>query len=134
MKPATFTCYTEQDLSKPISYAKRCLKVAKHGVLVRVGQERLKRSTPQNKYYWGVVIKEMAEEHGCTDLEMHEILKSRHLIKDTIMYGGTEYTIYRSTTELDTAEFEEYLEKCRFDALQHLGILVRKPNETEFNY
>lgn len=92
------------------------------------------RSDPQNRYYWGVVVQILSEDLGYTRQEIHEILKREHLKqvltiknKRTGEMGFIENT--RSTTELDTKEFEEFLSTVRIWASEKLGIWVPEPNE-----
>lgn len=85
---------------------------------------RSKRSTPQNSYYWGIVIKFMAEHCGYDPEEMHDALKQKFLRT----HGDTELPTVRSTAKLNTAEFTEYLEQCRRLAAE-MSIYVPDPNE-----
>lgn len=88
------------------------------------------RSGNQNRYYWGVVIQMFSEYSGFFPDEVHELLKNKFLkydkaFKDT----GESVTISRSTTDLDTWEFEQYLEQCRIYAATVLEIVIPLPNE-----
>ena len=67
------------------------------------------RSTPENRYYWGVPIKILSDELGYTRSEIHEVLKAMFLsdvihlkTKDKIK----EVTIVKSTADLKTVENE----------------------------
>ena len=134
MKQHTFPCRTVEDLIKAFGYAKRLLPVAKLGIVVNISQTKLQRSTDQNRYYWGVVVKEMADEYGCIPDEMHQILRLKFLKEKEIEFEGEKFAICKSTTKLKTDEFEEYLEKCRMFASMYLGIVILLPNESEFSY
>ena len=91
------------------------------------------RTTPENKYYWGVVIDLLSDELGYTPEEMHEILKIKFLCYKIHLKhkdGSVEEITYGKTTkDLTTKEFEEYLTKIRTWASADLGILIPLPNE-----
>lgn len=90
------------------------------------------RSTPQNKYYWGVVVELLSTDLGYSKFEIHEILKWKFLrepkyIKTT--EGVQEIWIPKSTTKLTTKEFEKYMTEIRDWALIDLNIVLPLPNE-----
>ena len=89
------------------------------------------RSVEQNAYYWGVVIKILAEELGYTGTfekeELHDELRSMFLVK----VGKLGNNVVESTTRLDTATYERYLAAIRGWALQFQNIKIPLPNEAE---
>ena len=62
---------------------------------------------------------------------MHEILKQQFLITETKIIKDKEYKITKSTTALNTSEFEDYLSKIRSWASVDLGIFIPEPNDVE---
>lgn len=80
-----------------------------------------RRSGNQNRYYWGVLLAALAEETGHTPDELHVALR-RHYLPASVV-GRLE--IAESTTELEPAEFETYLERIRADAAT--GELIGAP-------
>jgi hypothetical protein len=101
------------------------------GKRVEVSVEKLThtRTNGQNRYYWGVVVKTIAEHTGHDPEQVHELLKFMHAPK-CHMYGQSfGYIIPTSTTRLDTIAFVEYTEKCRVWAAEFLGINLPLPNE-----
>ena len=95
-------------------------------VEVIVRKFKKERSNQQNKYYWGVVISLLCETTGYFDEEMHDALKMMFLRDDT-----RKIPTLRSTANLTTVEFEEYLEKIRIWAVQELNCIIPLPNEVE---
>lgn len=89
------------------------------------------RSYVQNRYYWGVVLKIISDETDNSVYDMHEYLKTLFL-KKWIIVKGQEVETVRSTTALNTKEFEEYLEQCRQWASMELGIFIPLPNDAEY--
>ena len=129
-----------------VSYKDRFNDAVKvfRGRRIRITVEPLykKRSTltvngrGQNGYYMGIVVYEFREGYLDTYGEpisaanAHEILKrecngSSMLNEKT----GEVVTIGKSTADLTTVEFEEYLDRCRAFILEWFGRTVLKPNE-----
>jgi hypothetical protein len=96
-------------------------------VEVVIRKYKSKRSNEQNSYYWGVVLDILSKHTGYESDEMHEILKFKFLRKR--INNDVEYV--QSTTKLNTAEMEEYLEKVRRWAATELSCNIPLPNECE---
>jgi hypothetical protein len=88
---------------------------------LKLGKLKKIRSMSQNRYYWGVVIALFAEHVGLDAEEMHAALKMKFLQK----HDGPMETV-RSTTDLSTEEFQEYLEKCKQLAAE-MGVEIPDP-------
>ena len=89
-----------------------------------IGRRRKHRSNSQNDYYWGVVVALLSQELGYFPDEVHEGLKFKFLKRK-----GDVIETARSTTELSTREFEEYLEGIRTWAASELNTVIPEPNE-----
>lgn len=97
---------------------------------IEIKKDKEKRSGNQNRYYWGVVIQMISEHTGFFPDEAHELLKQKFLSYDKAFKStGEAFTISRSTTDLDTWEFENYLEQCRIFAAVEIEIVIPLPNE-----
>ena len=102
----------------------------------RITIEKLykKRSLEQNSYYWHVVLHEFVKGYKETTGEQitremaHDILKGRFNVKE-VMLGGSPVLVPQSTTELSTAEYGEYIEKCRDFVAEFFGIDIPAPGE-----
>jgi hypothetical protein len=94
---------------------------------VTVEPIRKNRSDKENRYYWGVVVNLISKELGYFPDETHHALRFKFLRTS----GGEQGTLEtaKSTTELSTKEFEDYLEHIRIWAGAFLGIYIPKPNE-----
>lgn len=93
------------------------------------------RSNRQNRWYWGCIVEALAQymceqDYDITGpYEVHEFLKARFLavtVKDR-KTGEVIGRRVRSTTELDTAQFSEYCERCRAWLADFFGIVVEDP-------
>jgi hypothetical protein len=91
-----------------------------------VREYKSQRSNNQNNYYFGVVCQILGDYFGYTVEEMHDALKMKFLRK-----GAADLETVVSTTKLNTAQFEDYLEKVRRWALLEYNVTVPLPNEFE---
>ena len=107
------------------------------GMDIHISIEKAKktRSTPQNAYYHGCVIPlirmGLKDTTGDTysNEQVHDLMKTRFLCLDVHLRDGEFMQAIRSTTELSTFDFEEYMENCRAFALEFLGVTIALPNE-----
>jgi hypothetical protein len=72
------------------------------------------------------VIPLMAESCGYEDEEMHDALKHQFLRDRENEKAGL--VLVKSSADLNTAEFTEYVEKCRRLAAE-LGVVIPDPGE-----
>lgn len=101
-------------------------------IKIELEKIRYARSLEQNRFYFGVVVKPLAEYIGVDSTDtMHETLKSLHLTeKIRVAYDRRRKMIVNhSTTELDTMQFEDYLERIRTWAKKFLNYIIPYPNE-----
>lgn len=92
-------------------------------VKVVIAPFHAKRSQSQNGYYWAVVVpawRQIFRDAGeiMTDDEVHAFLVQHvgKLTKTIVHPNGSIKVIIRSTGDLDTKEFTEFLEICRLIA------------------
>ncbi len=90
------------------------------------------RSDNQNRYYWGVVIRILSEEFGFEADEMHEVLKQKFLVAETLKIGKEDFVITKPTHNQNTTEFEEYLSHIRTWASTEMNIVIPLPNDVEY--
>lgn len=93
--------------------------------IIKLTKANKKRSLSQNAYYWGVVVKIIADHTGYTSHEVHQVLADEFL-RYFSAEAGRQFT--RSTTDLDTLDFEKYLENCRRWAT-NMDLVIPLPNE-----
>lgn len=94
-----------------------------------------KRSNPQNRYYWGLVvpmIKTGIKDMG-TDLtieETHEFLKAKFNCSELRNEEtGEVEMIPRSTTILTKLAFSEYIQNIQMFASEFLNIVIPDPGQ-----
>ena len=89
-------------------------------------KESKKRSDPQNKYYWGVVIPTLGEHFGYTKDEMHDALKWLFLQKPE-----SDPPTVGSTAKMSTEEFNQYIEMIQVWAASDHSVVIPDPDEGE---
>lgn len=92
------------------------------------------RRARANRYYWGVVLKMMAEEMGESPEYVHELMKLRHNTQrgaGLVTGPGNDLVIPKSTATLTIAEFSAYLELVMRDGMEYLGIEFPPPSSEE---
>lgn len=90
-----------------------------------------KRSVPQNKYYWGVIIKMLCDLTGHEKDEIHEYLCNKFIGADKSMYlFGEMIKVRPKSSILKTSEFKEYCKKIREWAYDKFGEHCDIPDES----
>jgi hypothetical protein len=95
---------------------------------VEIKVDRDKRSNRQNRYFHGVMLPILSEHTGYTPNEIKALLKGMFLTY-TIELKGLEFELIKNTSDLDTKEMEEFLEKCRMFSAIELDCQIPLPNE-----
>jgi len=93
---------------------------------VVVREKRTQRSNKQNRAYFGIVVKDLADHLGYTKDECHDALK--------IMFASrkdekTGLTLVESTSKMNTKRFIRYYEDIQRWAAEFLGYDIPSPNE-----
>jgi hypothetical protein len=106
-------------------------------IVVSLREQKRTRSNPQNRFYWGVVIPavlDMFVEAGndTNPEEVHSFLKEQVggsvCVKVLLTPDGKRRPVLRSSADLSTQEFEDYLERIRVWAAE-IGTIIPLPNE-----
>lgn len=105
-------------LDRPADYARYVRSLRGEFVEVIVRKRKVQRSSQSNRHYWGVVVREIAQESGMTDQETHDALKY-HLLRQP---GDGPLVKVRSTTDLSVEEFSAYTEQCMSLGSEFYGI------------
>jgi len=98
-------------------------------VEVVVRKKRKKRSNAQNRYYWAVVIKMIADFLGYAPEECHEAMKIKFLGLEEDRYGLQRV---KSSATLSTEEFiAQFTEPIKRFAAEFLKLYIPDPGEAE---
>ena len=95
---------------------------------ITVSKYRKKRSLPQNAYYFGVVCVILGDHWGYSVEEAHSAIAYEFLMVSED--GKPNYV--RSTTSLNTEEFNEFLEFVKRWASIEFSVYIPDPNETDY--
>lgn len=78
---------------------------------------RVRRSISQNSLYW-LWLRCIKDETGNSTEDLHEYFSQKYLSWKPKEVLGEEIAVRSRTSELDTAQFTEYLEKIRVEMLE----------------
>jgi hypothetical protein len=98
-------------------------------VVIKIEEWKPYRSQNQNRYLWGVVYAEISSFTGMSVEEVHEGMKHLFLVD-----RENKIPKVKSTTELTTKQFIEFVDKVREFAIFNLGIQIPEPNDHRFLY
>lgn len=104
-------------------------------VEVTVEKQTHTRTNQQNRYYWKVIVGEIAKHTGHDTDQVHELLKAMFSPKWRFFHPeGNRNEFFStgvptSTTRLSTTDFVEYTEKCRIWTNEFLGLQIPLPGE-----
>jgi len=105
-------------------------------ITITIDKAKKKRSNPQNSFYYGVVIPIMRDAlkeagHIMTNDDVHQLLKLKFLKETILTDENTGECIERikSTTELSTTGFMEYILEIQQWCSEFFGIVIPDPNE-----
>lgn len=116
----------ELKLAQP-SLFKNYLSSLRGEVEIIVRKWKKRRSSNQNKYYWGVVVPIISKETGYSNEEAHEALKWKFLRQKKRELLPT----VKSTTGLSTIEFNNYIEEIVKWAGQEMKIMIPEPDKVD---
>lgn len=95
---------------------------------VKVSKKRWNRSISQNNLYW-LWLTCIEQETGQDQSSLHEFFKAKFLGFEEIDVFDHEVVRVRSTANLDTSQFKEYLDKIQIYASVELGIELPDPQD-----
>jgi len=112
------------------------LKTLTGEVEVVVSRRGRPRTNKQNRWYWGVAVKMIAEYAHEDPEKIHEFLKGEFCIQDIVVIklkNGSEVTrkIPMSTTQLLTTGFNKYKGDIQSWAREFLGLIIPDPEQVD---
>lgn len=106
-----------------------------------IEKKRVKRSLPQNAYYWAVVvplIEERFKQLGHNEITKqltHEFLKGKFLYHEIITEHSEVIHLPKGTSETTKSEFMDYIAKVQQWAAETLDLIIPEPStQTSFDY
>jgi hypothetical protein len=115
---------TEIDRKMVINYIQR-LDITSKLYTVETLEKNANRSISQNNLMW-LWLTCIEHETGQDRTELHEIFKKKWLLPKEIENFGVKVEIY-TTTDLDTIQFKQYLDKIQIFSSAELGITLPDP-------
>jgi hypothetical protein len=99
-----------------------------------VQKKKAYRSSPQNRYYWGIIVELVMQGMNHVGNEMnkqetHEFIKANFNYKEIVNEEtGEVFRATLSTSELNKSEFSEMTEKIKRFAAEYLNVEIPDPN------
>ena len=105
-------------------------------VVIKIEKFKKKRSTQQNRFYYGIVIpivQNCLKEAGhiMTNESTHDLIKLKFL-KETLFVNETTGEVIeriKSTTELSTSQFMDLLAEINNFTFEYFGVTLPNPND-----
>lgn len=103
-------------------------------VELTISKAKKERSNQQNRYYWGCVIpilRNSLKDLGnvFTPEQVHDLLKYKFLKEDVHIKEGEFIEKVKSSTELSTSEFMDYIDEIQKWSAEFFGVVIPDPNE-----
>lgn len=105
-------------------------------IVITIEKKKRKRSELQNAYYHGVILpcvrmglKDMGFQEYRTNEQVHDLLKYRFLKTDSANEHGQFIERIKSTTELSTSEFMDFIAEIQQFSAEFLNISIPEPNK-----
>lgn len=113
----------------PADFKMACCLHEGHRVIVSIEKQKKARTSQQNRYYFGIVLKVVSLKTGYTVEELHDVFKLK--FNSTFKkLGSMEERIPQSTASLKTDAFSEYIENIKRFAAEELdGIYIPDAGE-----
>ena len=105
-------------------------------IVIKIEKAKKKRSTQQNRFYFGVIIpivQNCLKEAGhiMTNESAHDLIKLKFLKEALFVNEETGEVIERikSTTELSTSQFMDLLAEINNFTFEYFGVTLPSPND-----
>jgi hypothetical protein len=105
-------------------------------VVIKIEKSKKKRSTQQNRFYYGVIIPIVQNclkdaGHIMTNESTHDLIKLKFLKEALFVNEDTGEVIERikSTTELSTSQFMDLLAEINNFTFEYFGVTLPSPND-----
>lgn len=105
-------------------------------IVIKIEKFKKKRSTQQNRFYYGVIIpivQNCLKEAGhiMTSESTHDLIKLKFLKETLFVNENTGEVIERikSTTELSTSQFMDLLAEINNFTFEYFGVSLPSPND-----
>ena len=119
-------------LADPSAWRGTLARHRNRNVWLTVSRQQQLKTMSQGRYYWGVVVRDIADYIGESRDTTHEYLKAMHLpTRHVELLDGQVLQMPATTKTLTVEEFSAYIERCRVWAAQFLGLSIPSPGEVE---
>lgn len=96
-------------------------------VIYAFGTEQ-KRSMPQNRYYWGVVLEDIADQTGNWPDEIHDFNKKNFGVKTMYFIGDEAAELIKGLSKMGRKRATEFINRV-IEHWASKGITIREPDQ-----
>lgn len=126
-----FYLYKSKDEKSHKELGKKLQELPEGDYVVEIKRNRPIRSLNANKYYH-YVLNVIAINTGHTHAELHEAMKMKFNCAVIFFPKGGSQVISKTTSDLDTAEFQAYVNRVKQWAMDEFGIVI--PEKQDVTY
>ena len=108
----------------------RRLDLLKKTYFVDITGKKVVRTLPQNKLYW-LFLTCIETETGTDRDDLHTYFKEKFILPTEVNIFGEKHLKY-TTTDKDTKQFKEYLDKIQIFASTELSITLPNPEDNNW--
>lgn len=112
-------------LHNPSAWTAQIMRLDGKEIELALCKRRQKRSLEANAYFHSVVLPALAEAAGYEDLQMKDALKAHFL---SVHDGNGKLPRVRGTSELNTAEFADFVDRCIRLGAEMYRIVIPDPS------
>lgn len=117
-------------LTHPDQYSAYLKRLEGKDVLVMVDRLRANRSYAQNKRHWGLLVDAIVDASGYDKAAVHRLLRKRFLTLTEPDFDGTATTTIKSSADLKSDEFNEFMRDVEIFSAEQWGIEI--PHNTNY--
>lgn len=124
--PCSFTHGTAV-FDNPKNFRDECRALDGKQGFITLSQKTKRKSNQQQRYYFGVIVKMIAEYCGYDDLQEAHAAISYHFLR--VKRGGLVFVRSTALLKWTTAEWSEYVDKVVRWAAETFGLVIPSPDE-----
>ena len=116
------------ELSRPLRYVVDKLRTGVYEITIK--RKSRQRTTPQNSLLW-MWLSCIEDETGTPKKDLYDAYCARFLSRLVEMPSGEQYLTHTTSSNLNTKEFTDFLDRIQADAAEY-GIRLPNPSDEYF--
>ena len=96
--------------------------------VIFVLEKEQKVTLPQLRYYWGVVLEDIADQTGYWPDEIHDFNKKLFGLKTAYYIGDTAHELIKGLSRMNRKQGTDFISRAIEHWMSH-GIIIREPTQ-----